>query len=74
MPTPNPIYDEPCALLIKTRKMVQALNNNALMDVHKESGLPFFWLLDFKRGRTDGASVNRVQFLYEHLSGKKLKV
>jgi hypothetical protein len=54
--------------------MVRALNNNALMDVHKESGLPFFWLLDFKRGRTDGASVNRVQFLYEHLSGKKLKV
>jgi hypothetical protein len=65
--------DEPGSLLLKTRKLLST-DARTLLDIHKQSDLPFFWLLEFKRGRTDGANVNRVQALYEFLSAKKLKV
>lgn len=39
-----------------------------------ETGLPFYWLRDLKAGRSKGPSVNRIQYLYEYLSKKQLKV
>ena len=35
-------------------------------------GLPFYWVRNFRRGTTPDPGVNRVQKLYEKLSGKKL--
>lgn len=72
MPNKNLPCDEPGSLLIKTRELLKKDKRSAL-DIHKESGVPFWWLNDFLRGR-DGSDVNRIQFLYEFLSGKKLKV
>lgn len=42
------------------------------MEVYRDTGIPFYWLRKFKRGVFKNPSVNRVQFLYEHLSGRKL--
>lgn len=37
-----------------------------------ETGIVPHWLSMFATGRIANPSVNRVQFLYEYLSGKKL--
>jgi hypothetical protein len=49
-------------------------NNESLLDIHKEANLPYFWLKKFKAGEIKDPSVNRVQSLYEYLTGKKLKI
>jgi len=43
-------------------------------DVCRDTGLPYHWLVHFKNGRYKNPSVNRVQVLYEHLSGKELEL
>lgn len=40
--------------------------------IAKESGLPYEWLFALKRERFKNPSVNRIQKLYEFLSGKKI--
>lgn len=72
MPTKTLSCDEPGSLLIKTRTLLKT-DGRTLLDIHKDTGLPYYWLQDFKSQRTDGSDVNRVQALYEYLSGKKLK-
>ena len=41
-------------------------------DVFAQCGLPFYWVKKFGRGEFENPSVNRVQFLYEFLTGTKL--
>lgn len=43
-----------------------------LPQIHIYSGIPFYWLKQFSCCKTADPSVNRVQQLYEFLSGKKL--
>jgi hypothetical protein len=45
-----------------------------LPDLAQQAGLPFYWLKSFKSGTIKDPSVNRVQQLYEYLTGKKLAV
>lgn len=45
-----------------------------LMDISRATGISLYWLQDFRKGRTEHPSVNRVQDLYEYLTSKKLKV
>lgn len=63
--------DKPCSLLIKTRRLLKK-SRRSVFDISKDSGLPFYWLLEFKNKTANGGSVNRVQFLYEFLSDSKL--
>lgn len=65
--------DRQGSLLNKTR---QLLNNDprSLFEIAVETGVPFDWLRKFAGNRVSGANVNRVQFLYEKLTGKKLFV
>ena len=64
-------FDQPQSLLSKTRELLLASDksNNKIV---QETGLPFPWLRAFRAGDYDNPSVNRVQFLYEHLNGRKL--
>ncbi|AZF88181.1 DNA-binding domain protein [Microcystis phage Me-ZS1] len=50
------------------------LRGRKLLDVHKESGIPFYWLRKFASGSIREPSVNRVQALYEFLTGQKLEL
>lgn len=45
-----------------------------LPEVYKETNLPYYWLKKFSSGEINDPSVNRVQALYEYLSGRKLEV
>lgn len=65
--------DAPCSLLLKTRRLLRA-DLRTLPEIQRATRLPFYWLVDFKKGKSVGCSVNRVQFLFEYLSGRKLKL
>jgi hypothetical protein len=44
------------------------------MDVHKESGLPYYWLRKLVYGAVPDPSVNRIQALYEFLTNSRLEL
>ena len=49
-------------------------NKLTLPELYRETHIPFYWLKKFSSGEIKDPSVNRVQALYEYLSGRKLKV
>ena len=62
-------FDQPQSLMKRTQAM---LKKKDLLGIYHDTGLPFYWLRKFAGGEIKNPSVNRVQFLHEHLSGKKL--
>jgi hypothetical protein len=66
-------FDQPQSFLIKTRELMAACDKS-INKLCQETGLPYPWLRSFKNGAIDNPSVNRVQFLYEHLNGGELKL
>jgi hypothetical protein len=58
-------------LMQRTATMLKA-DERSTFDIAKESKLPFYWLRKFRSGAMKNPSVNRVQKLYEHLTGRKL--
>lgn len=65
--------DEPGTLLKRTRELLKN-DKRGLLDIHKETGIPFYWLKKFSAGGFDNPSVNRVQFLYEVLTRKIIRL
>jgi hypothetical protein len=62
----------PCGtLLLATRKLF-AKTPLTLPQIAERSGLPFYWVRNFSAEDTHDPGVNRVQQLYDTLSGKKL--
>lgn len=45
-----------------------------LKSISEETGLEEFWLSKFQNETINDPSVNRIETLYEHLSGKSLEV
>ncbi len=64
-------HTQPGTLCARTRELLHNCGKS-LVDVHKSSGLPFYWLRKFSSGEIKEPSANRVQRLYEHLAGRKL--
>lgn len=64
-------FDHPGSLMQQTRELLKA-SELGLLGIYKSSGLPFYWLRKFASGEFRNPSVNRVQFLYEHLTSKPL--
>lgn len=48
-------------------------SEKSLIEIYAETGISFYWLRKFANGEIKDPSVNRVQELYEHLSGKELQ-
>lgn len=69
----NEKYDKAGSLMSRTRELLRA-SEKGLMGVHDASGLPFYWLRKFAANEFRNPSVNRVQYLYEHLTGKSLSI
>lgn len=46
--------------------------SESLPEIHSATGLPFYWLRKFAGNEIRDPSVNRVQALYEYLSGREL--
>lgn len=63
---PGSLYEKAQALLKKDER--------SLFEISKATGLPFYWLKKIRDGAIADPSVNRIQELYEKLSGKKISV
>jgi hypothetical protein len=60
-------------LLARVRDLLAATQKTNL-DIYRDTGLQPSWLDTVRRGTTRNPSVNRIQHLYEYLSGKKLAI
>lgn len=58
-------------LLVQTRRALQQ-SEQTYLEIYKATGLDPNWLGLLARDKTRNPSVNKVQQLYEHLTGKKL--
>lgn len=65
------IWDQPSTLQAATVQLIKD-SPLTLPELYRDSGVPFFWLRKFVYNEIKNPSVNRVQYLYEFLSGKKL--
>ena len=58
-----------------TRKLIIERDPEVtLLKIYTDLGIPPGWIQKFARGQVSDPSVNRVQALWEYLSGKKLAV
>lgn len=64
-------FDEPGKLMKKTRILLLK-DERTLLEMYRDTAIPYFWLKKFAAEGFKNPSVNRVQFLYEYLSGQKL--
>jgi len=48
--------------------------DTSIQEISEKSGLPYDWLVSVKYRRIQAPSVDRIQRLYEYLTGKKLPV
>jgi len=62
-------FDQPNALMLKT---IALLKDRDLFEVYAQTRIPYYWLRQFVLMKFRNPSVNRVQFLYEHLTASKL--
>jgi hypothetical protein len=65
----NDDFDEQSTLLVKTLELLKGQN---LLHIYRDTGIPYYWLKTVASGKTKSPSVNRIQYLYEHLTGTKL--
>ncbi len=66
-------FDMPNSLLTAVIKLLEK-DKRTFMEIYKDTGIPFYWLQALSKGKFMNPSVNRVQYLYEQLSGKKLSL
>ncbi len=59
------------SLMSETHRLLKA-RSQTLPEISSGTGIPFYWLRKFISGEIDNPSVNRIQKLWEYLSGKKL--
>lgn len=62
-------FDQPGSLMVKT---IALLKEQELLKVYSDTKVSFYWLQKFVAGGFKNPSVNRVQFLYEHLTKQRL--
>lgn len=66
-------HEQECSLVTKTRELLDA-DPRSLGKLSLQLQLPYHWLRDLQQGNISNPAVNRVQYVYEQLSGKKLEV
>lgn len=70
---PHRSFDAPGSLMERTRSLLTS-DARSLPQIFVDTGVPFYWLRNFATGKLRNPSVNRVQYLYEQLSGQKLDI
>jgi len=63
--------DQPQSLITKTFVLLKE-DERSLADISIRAQIPYFWLESFSKGKVKNPGINRVQYLYEFLTGKKL--
>ncbi len=64
-------YDQPQNLMTETIRLIRA-DKRTLRMIAQFTGVPFYWLKKFSANEIPNPAVNRVQYLYEFISKKKL--
>jgi len=67
-------YDKRTRSLVKKTLVLLANDKRTSLEICMETGLNFYWLKKFKKGEFKEPGANKVQFLWEHLTNKKLPV
>ena len=70
-PVEDAACDQPCSLLTETLKLIRQLDAPTEI-IARDLNVPIRWLYSVQSGEVDSPGVNRVQYMYEKLSGKKL--
>ena len=65
------LCDRAGSLVTVTLRLVNE-EKRGLLAVSQKTGVPFWWLRKFAAGKIPNPSVNRIQHLYEKLTGKKI--
>lgn len=60
-------------LLARTKELLEQRTINELAEIAQATGLPFSWIHSV-RYKDINPSIDRVEKLYEHLSGHQLEV
>ncbi len=55
-----------------TLKLIQRLNTEELQKLSYATEIQYHWLYNFKVGKLKTADVDRVEKVYEQLSGRKI--
>jgi hypothetical protein len=70
----NKNCDAQQSLAQRTRELLRK-DARSTAEQAADFGVPYHWLKHFKNaGGEEGANVNRVQHVYEQITGKKLKL
>lgn len=65
------VEEGPGSLMTETLRLLKD-RNQTLPTIMVATGIPFYWLRKFSAGQIRQPSVNRIQKLYEYLSGRQL--
>lgn len=65
------IFDQPNALVVFVQGELSKPTTR-LKEIHRRTKLPYAWLVALSKGRMKNPSFNRIIFLHEFLTGKKL--
>lgn len=65
----NDAFDQPGSLMTRT---IELLKQKDLLQIYSETKISFYWLRKFVGGEFKNPSVNRVQYLYEHLTNTRI--
>jgi hypothetical protein len=68
------LFDQPSELMLAVVNHLKTKRDKDLLEVWKETGVPYFWLRKLAAGRIQNPGVNRTQFLYEYFTGRKLEL
>ncbi len=65
------LCDQPRSLVIKTRQLIFE-DERTIDEIANLANVPGHWLYDFMNKESRSPSVNRIQAVYEALTGKPL--
>ena len=56
------------------QKTIELMQDQKTMEVRDATGLNYHWLVALKQGKIPDPGVQKIQLLYEYLTGKKIKL
>lgn len=68
------ICDSSSTLLDYVVAELNKRQDKEFMVIWRDTGIPYYWLRKIARGEIKNPGIQRIQFLYEFFSGKKLEV
>lgn len=66
--------DREGTLMAETKRLIKVRGDITLLQIYDDLAIPPGWVQKFTAGSFKNPSVNRVQALYEYLSGKPLAI